>query len=218
MRSRAVLLVLLVVLVGCGRSEGTAHAESTPPDPTRTPAPPETPAAPGAFGFVSEDGVRMPVEDVFVVWNPVEGTLNVQLYPFELTAAERQEAGGGSSFGVAFHHDSPDPTRWADWCPVAEWQLTFPDGDPTEPPNHLYIMTYGFRKKSHTGNANLMGGPSGFPKLIQELEVRLADGKSSLRLQTRGEFEIFDSTNEWELTIPEAAIHVQEPPPVDAPK
>ena len=165
--------------------------------------------APGANvkGSFSTKGASMSPIDTVAVWDPAKGELRVALMPFKIQDKHHKDIRKDSTMFAGFDEKSPDPKKWADWCPAAEMKLTLDPkalgkGPAAIQSYHLWV--YGLEKKNYTHNVNESGEES--RKQVSRLVLKLdAKGAGTFELTFVGKSS-FDDGLTWDITAKGAVL------------
>jgi hypothetical protein len=158
--------------------------------------------AAAAKGTISTKDGSMPVVDAVAVWNPAKGELRVALTPFKIQEKHLPDIRKDSTMFAMFGEKSPDPKKWADWCPAAEVKLTLDAREIAKGPASLksyHFWAYGLKEKNYTHNMNRSGEDA--QKEMSKLVVKLdAKGAGTFEMTFAGK-SAFDTGMAWDLAV-----------------
>jgi hypothetical protein len=94
-------------------------------------------------GTVSAGNASMQVLDATAVWDAEKGEMKVVLLPTKLQLKFLPEIQKGDWWRATADAPSPDPKKWADWCPAAIVTIAFKRKDATKGPAGIESVQLG---------------------------------------------------------------------------
>lgn len=167
-------------------------------------------------GSVTQNGVRLTLEDGFALRSQRGDSVSIYLYPVEIVERDIRAARAGQAWAVALRKPSPDPQRW-DWCPTVEIDLEAVNGRLTGRGNLTFanFMFSGLQNRNHTTNLTRSGDQA--RASVTALSFETDGGQEYVVVRSRASGLTYDGNNEygWQLR---ARLPVYQQPAPETPQ
>jgi hypothetical protein len=151
-------------------------------------------------GTLSSKGGTLTPIDTVGVWDAAKGEIWIAMVPFKIKPAHLLEIQKDSTMLVVLGEKSPDPKKWADWCPGAQIRIKINAkdlGKGAAGVESYALWAYGLQEKNFTDNASYDGDRA--REHVKKLAVKVDAKGGSFELEFSGKSG-FDDGLTWSIS------------------